>query len=236
MLQLVFNCLLASLIENSKPLICLRNFNELSLICMFLLCVCLCVCQFLLRSDYVFVCLFVCMSVYVSLLYVCLCVCVSVCLSVYVFVCLCACQSMCLYGCTFVSLCVFQSMSLYVCMFVCMFVCVFYPSPSQERHVTCRLHNEDLRTYVQLPKGVEEDEWIATHSKFTTPLCLFVCMFVCMLVCLFVCLFVCMYVYSSFACLYPACLLICVTCLNLLHAVNDRYFSVRLFFLSAEWR
>ncbi|KAL5252528.1 hypothetical protein ACHWQZ_G015341 [Mnemiopsis leidyi] len=34
----------------------------------------------------------------------------------------------------------------------------------QDRHVTCRLHRDDLKTYVQLPKGVEENEWIATHT------------------------------------------------------------------------
>jgi len=34
----------------------------------------------------------------------------------------------------------------------------------QERHVTCRLHRDDLITYTQLPKGVEENEWVATHT------------------------------------------------------------------------
>jgi len=34
----------------------------------------------------------------------------------------------------------------------------------QDRHVACRLHKDDLQTYVQLPKGIEDNEWIATHT------------------------------------------------------------------------
>jgi len=35
----------------------------------------------------------------------------------------------------------------------------------QEKHVTCRLHKkDDLLLYVQLPKGVDINEWLATHT------------------------------------------------------------------------